>query len=499
MSIPSQRPSRPPPIRHKGISPYALGVFILIVLIVQLLSGRFSSRQTPMPSFEEALTSPDSLAAVCRSWRQPEPPDLKGLDPEAARAIYEAIAALAARPTAASIGRLGMVYHAHDLLGQAVAAYERAQQLDPEDYAWPYYLGYIASGRNETQNAIEAFKRSCRLRPDYSPTYLHLGDLYLDSGQYDLARQCFQSYADRRPQDALGYSGLGRLAHARGDDQAAVPLLEKAVQLDPADYRAYFMLGQIYLDQGRTELGQQLRATAAELPKQVALHDQVWFEMTALSTSLAADLDRFESAMREGNHSAAFKLAQRIVARAPKDHVGWLHLTQAARAVDRPEEAEKAARQAIELKPELPDGYTLLALLYLDASGKAPEKLAMAQEQADKAVALDARYAPAHAVRSQIYEDLHRPDEALRCLREATRLQPSNADYWRELSRFLTYVSPDLPEALKAVDKYLELRPGDPAARKHREELVLRISTGTMPAVSQPPSESGFNILEQPG
>ena len=74
--------------------------------------------------------------------------DMTEMEPQVKERLEETRAAVLANlDSALSWGRFGMVAHAHELWAEAAQAYQRAQELDPSDVRWPYYLGDILSIR----------------------------------------------------------------------------------------------------------------------------------------------------------------------------------------------------------------------------------------------------------------------------------------------------------------------------------------------------------------
>ena len=54
---------------------------------------------------------------------------------------------LKAPRSAGAVGRLGMVFQAHDLHAEALACYHRASELDPEALRWTYLQALLTGHR----------------------------------------------------------------------------------------------------------------------------------------------------------------------------------------------------------------------------------------------------------------------------------------------------------------------------------------------------------------
>src|SRR5262245_14610995 len=81
-----------------------------------------------------------------RRERPPVPPavDLADADPEVARAVETARAAVVAAPRSGLVwGKLGMVMAVHSFDMEARVCFAEAERLDPADARWPYLHGMI--------------------------------------------------------------------------------------------------------------------------------------------------------------------------------------------------------------------------------------------------------------------------------------------------------------------------------------------------------------------
>ena len=452
---------------------------LMVVLLLRFITPHawmLVDLPVPMPEFDKAMANPELMTQTAEAMDVPAPPPLNEIDPAAAKAVYNALADVHKHPKYASfVGRLGMVYHAHDFLPQARDCYEKAERMALQNYVWPYYLGLVAEAEGETDVAIHKLEQAKELREDYPPTWLRLGDLYMTAGRYEEAREAFQKYVELRPTDALGHGGLGRLANVQGEAEQAIAHLEQAKQLEPKDYRVFHALGQLYRDVGQAEQGDALIAQAEAIPKAIRLKDQRWDEVNALSTSIEAERQRLHADLDIGNISGALETGRLLIQRAPKNPLVHVDIARAHRAEGRYDKAVAAARHALQLQHDNIDAQTLLAILLHDQRWDDPDKLKEARVEADQAVKLDPTADRAWWIRSQVYEDLGDANVALDSLRQAIALRPSEATYWRELTRLYWFKIEDLPRAKEAMLRYLQLRPNDEPARRQLAELESAI------------------------
>ena len=156
----------------------------------------------------------------------------------------------------AEYGRLGTLLMAAEQLDAAEPAYLNAQQLQPDDARWPYYLGQLYRQRGPIAQAAASFERVLALRPDDVPALVWLGEVSLTQGRIDAAGERFNRVLKLQPQLVPALFGAGRVALERKDYAATVALLEQCLQLDPRGTAAHYPLGLAYRGLGNTALAQ---------------------------------------------------------------------------------------------------------------------------------------------------------------------------------------------------------------------------------------------------
>ncbi len=453
-----------------------------------------------LPTFEEALTTPKKVADVCTALEQPAPPAFAQMEREAAQAIYNAIIAVCNTPNLAETwGRLGMVYHSHELLPQADAAYKRARGLDPNDYRWAYYSAYTAFERDDKQAAIDGFNKTLELNASYTPCYLNLGKLYYDKDDYAAAEAAYAEYAHRRPADPLGYVGLGEVASKRGQFPEAIKHMTEALKYPPEDSRAYYVLGIAHRELGDEEKARAFLQRSRETPLHVQIDDPLWSQKNALSTTVAAGQQELVKAMVSGELDRAIEIGERLAARAPDSYGVLANLAEAYRRARRLDDAANTAQKAIQLEPDSAHGYMLLGQIELDRQAWDQAKSAL-----DRSVGLDADNAFAWLLRAKVYTQRQAFDEAVRSASRATDIDPENPVGW-QMRAMLSDLIGDRAATIAALERYLELKPDDQPARDKLQQLrsgrppgrpdaqtqARRTTTATAPGNAPSPPESG--------
>lgn len=182
---------------------------------------------------------------------------------------------------------LGLLYSSIENLSEAIACFESAQLLFPDEPAFAYQLGTSFYAAGQKQMAIDQFKKTLALDASHWQAAYNLGTAYLGQGKTAKAIAAYESAARLQPQDpdihfnlALAYKKAGRLPEAvqsylcaleiASDDaevhynlallykeldckQDAITSLEIAIALRPDYAAAHGNLGVLYLDQDRVE------------------------------------------------------------------------------------------------------------------------------------------------------------------------------------------------------------------------------------------------------
>jgi len=127
---------------------------------------------------------------------------------------------------------------------EAIAAFQRAAEADPSQFAVWAQLGHAYSLAEQPEKGIEAYQKAIALKPEEAGTYNNLGQLYVKLGRTEEARKAFETAAQVNPAQAgQFYYNLGVTFYNGGDLPAAVEPLRKATEIDPKRADAFYLLG----------------------------------------------------------------------------------------------------------------------------------------------------------------------------------------------------------------------------------------------------------------
>ena len=210
------------------------------------------------------------------------PVALDDADPDIVAGISELLASVRAAPQSGELrGRLAMAYEMNGFPDAALATYEQAAGLDPEEFSWPYFRALLLGKNGDLPAALASLEQSIAIDQDYVPAWLWQGKWSLDSGDEKTAETAY-----RRAQDlgagSPAIAGLAQLRLRQGRPSQAVALLE-AVNPEYSHPQLHRMLGEAYRNLGRDDdariafaRGKLAQALEWFDPRQHQKTDYVW-------------------------------------------------------------------------------------------------------------------------------------------------------------------------------------------------------------------------------
>jgi tetratricopeptide (TPR) repeat protein len=110
----------------------------------------------------------------------------------------------------------------------AIAAYQRAIQLDPKD-AYPHNgLGNVYSDLGNYDEAIAAYQRAIQLDPKDAAPHNGLGNVYAQLGNYDDAIAAYQRAIQLDPKDACAAQRVGERVSTAGTVRKSIERVSKS-------------------------------------------------------------------------------------------------------------------------------------------------------------------------------------------------------------------------------------------------------------------------------
>jgi tetratricopeptide (TPR) repeat protein len=272
-----------------------------------------------------------------------------------------------------------------------------------------------------TDQAIAAFERALRIRPDDVAALVWVGTLRLSQGRADLAEPRFEQALAAQPDVVAALAGAGQAALARRDYGRAVQRFEQAIAADPRATSLHYPLALAYRG-----LGDAARADAhlrQQGRTEVGPPDPLMVELRGALRGAAAEENRGVRALESGDVAGAVPHLRAAVDLAPDNPSPRHKLGTALSLQGDTAGAIAQFEEAIRRSPHYPQAHYSLGVL-LAASGRDRDAIAhLASAVRDDPAYLDARLQLAQA-----YGRTGQLDNALAEYRRALASDPRSAD-----------------------------------------------------------------------
>jgi FkbM family methyltransferase len=193
-----------------------------------------------MPTVEEALQL---------GWKRHQAGDLRN-----AEHIYRQVIEVASADANAWCF-LGMACHDQAKYDEAVAAYHKALEFQPNFPVALSNLGNTLKQQGKFEEAEASCRESLRLKPDYPTAYNNLGVALVAQGRLEEASETFERALALMPNDAVTHSNLSASLVRQGKFSEAEANSKQALSLNPNYAEAHKNQGIVWLLLGDFERG----------------------------------------------------------------------------------------------------------------------------------------------------------------------------------------------------------------------------------------------------
>jgi tetratricopeptide (TPR) repeat protein len=356
---------------------------------------------------------------------------------------------------------LGAAYDQLKRPKDAIAAYQRAADLEPEDVDTLRALAQALSNDDQLDAALKQYKDISEADPDDVATLVHICEIQQKQGNYDDALATIRKARKKDPENLEAGYNEGRLLDHLGRFDEAAQDFEKMVELtshangaytpDEKNNRGIFLerLANVYHEQNKTDQAIATYEKMIDLGGDMALggyqgevetyHDAMQYDKAVAVARKAVDarpkerapkLVLAEALVDDGKADEALTLAKGLLDESPEDRRTWIEISEIDKRMHRWKDAEDALNKAGTLTTEKSDQTYLLFL-----------RGALAERQK--------HFEPAEQYFRQVLDQAPSPEL------KATTLN------------YLGYMFADrsirLPEALKMIKQALDLDPANGA------------------------------------
>jgi tetratricopeptide (TPR) repeat protein len=140
---------------------------------------------------------------------------------------------------------MGQALQEEGRLGEAVAWYRRALELEPPLVRAHWNLGGALEEQEDHAGAIACYEAALRLDPDSAEAHNGLGWVRHEQGHFDAAREYYRKAVELKPGLAAAHCNLGTLLEELSDFEGAERCFREALRHDPRFAGAHAVLATL--------------------------------------------------------------------------------------------------------------------------------------------------------------------------------------------------------------------------------------------------------------
>lgn len=235
-----------------------------------------------------------------------------------------------------SYNNLGVCLHLQGKIGEAIANYRLAIDIDPEHADPQSNMGAAMQRQGQLDEAAASFRRALELNPGHRDANINFGALLLHMGRFDDAVLASRRWLAIAPDSETALTTLGNALYMQGRLEEAAKSFRAALALNPHSAIALGNLGAIYMKQGELEEAENFCRQAVELEPG---------DTNSLG-ALGAVL------LKKGRFEESEALCRRVIELTPSHANPHSNLGAGLMQRKQWDEASSSFREAIRLEPE---------------------------------------------------------------------------------------------------------------------------------------------------
>lgn len=146
----------------------------------------------------------------------------------------------------------GIAYE-EGMLDSALALYERAVRVSPDNGFQPYNMGVITRELGRLEESVSYYKKAVSMMPDHVESWFNLGDVLQTLGRIGEAINCYEKAVGVRSDYGKAWNSMGILHSRMNRLEYALNCFNKAIQIEPLGARAHNNAGNVLRALGRAE------------------------------------------------------------------------------------------------------------------------------------------------------------------------------------------------------------------------------------------------------
>lgn len=363
---------------------------------------------------------------------------------------------------------------------EAMHAYERALQANPNSTAAMNAIGMLLKGREAFDKALEFFRAIVQLEQNNGEAWGNLGHCYLMTENlqkaYDAYQQALVNLRD--PKDPMLWYGIGILYDRYGSYDYAEEAFSQVMQIQPDFEKAneiYFRLGIIYKQQSKFNQSLDCFKYIVNSPPGPLTQEDIWFQIGHVHEQ-QKDFDSAKAAY------------QRVLDHSPNhakvlQQLGWLHHQQST-SYETQDRAIQYLEKSVSADNQDAQSWYLLGRCYM-----AQQKYPKAYEAYQQAVYRDGKNPTFWCSIGVLYYQINQYRDALDAYSRAIRLNPYISEVWYDLGTLYESCNNQIADALDAYQRAAELDPGNPHIKARLQLLRSGGSNGGGPPPAPQPAD----------
>ena len=354
---------------------------------------------------------------------------------------------------------LGAVYDQLKRPKDAIAAYKRAADLDPEDAHTMGALAQALLNDNQLDEALKIYRQMAEADPEDASTLVHISEILRRQGKYEEALTTVKKAVKKDPDSLEAGYNEGLLLDVLGRYDESAQVYEHMVDLtshangaytaDEKNNRAIFLerLGAVYHEQNKTDESIAVYQKMIDLGGENALRgyqsqvdvyrDAKLFDKAIEVSRKAVEANPKDRGLKlmlagelvdEGKENEGISMAKAMLKNTADDREVWIALGQIYTRTHQWKEAEDALNKATTLTTKKED--TVYLLFLKGGLAERQKHLDQAEQYFHQALDLDPNNAAVLNYLGYMLADKgNRLPEALKMIRKAVELEPMNGAY----------------------------------------------------------------------
>ena len=169
--------------------------------------------------------------------------------------------------------QLGVILAKQKKYEEAIVAFRRAVQLNPEDVWGIQNVAQSLKDLGRREEAVREYRHALAVKPRFGLAWLGLGQMLEEEGDKAGAEKCYEKAMQNRIHRPAELTALARFCEARGWREAAATNYDEALKLNPLDAQVYLEAGRNLAALGRhTGAEQDFREATKLAPDSVEGH-----------------------------------------------------------------------------------------------------------------------------------------------------------------------------------------------------------------------------------